>query len=74
VLGKTPVAVPARHQDHVVGEILSLDLSLLENDDVGLEKVEHGGESAPVAPWLVAKGVTDAVDVPSHDTEAHGGR
>lgn len=70
VFGQAEVAVPAGHQNHVVGQVFSLDLQLLHHDDVGLEDVEHGMEGALLAPWLVAKGVTDPVDVPGGD--AHG--
>ena len=36
------VAVPARNKYHVIGEVLSLDLGLLEHDYVGFKDVEHG--------------------------------
>lgn len=71
VLGQAEVAVPAGHQDHVVGEVFALDLQLLHDDDVGLEDVEHGIEGALVAPWLVAERIADAVDVPGGDSD-HG--
>ena len=70
VLGQAEVAVPAGNEHHVIGQVLALDLELLHDDDVGLEDVEHGAEGALLAPWLVAKGVADAVHVPCGD--AHG--
>ena len=41
VLRETEVAVPARHEHHVVSEVLPLDLGLLEDDDIRLEDIEH---------------------------------
>ncbi len=42
VLWETEEDVPARHQNHVVPEIFSLDLGLLHHDNVCLERVKHG--------------------------------
>ena len=72
MLRETEEAVPARNQDHVVGQVFALDFQLLHDDDVGLEDVEHGGERAVGAPWMVSKRVADAVDIPRRDAH-HGG-
>lgn len=71
MLGQAEVAVEARHQHHVVGQVFALNLQLLHDDDVGLEDIEHGVEGAIVAPWLVAEGVADPVDIPRGDAD-HG--
>lgn len=42
VLGETEVDVPPGDQHHVVPQVLALDLGFLDDDDVGLEDVEHG--------------------------------
>ena len=73
MLRQAKVAVPAGHKHHIVTEILSLYLQLLHDDDVSFEDVEHGVEGALVAPWLIAKRVADAVDVPGCDAEGHCG-
>jgi hypothetical protein len=42
VLGETEVDVPAGDQNHVIAEILPLDLGLLHHNDVGFQGVKHG--------------------------------
>lgn len=42
VFWETEMDVPSRDQDHVVSQVLALDLGLLHDDDVGLKDVEHG--------------------------------
>lgn len=69
VLGQAEEAVPTRDQNHVVIQVLPLDLQLLHNHHVSLEDVEHGIEGAGGAPWLVAKRVADAVDIPRRDSD-----
>lgn len=71
MLGQAEVAVPAWDKHHVVRQVLTLDLELLHDDDVRLENVEHGGKRPVCAPWLVAEGVADAIDVPRGDAD-HG--
>lgn len=71
MLGETPIVVPSWHQDHVVSEVLSLDLGLLKHDDVRLEDVEHALECSLVSPWLIAKRISNAVDIPRGDSDAH---
>lgn len=69
MLGQAEVTVPARHKDHVVGQVLALDLELLHDDNVCLEDIEHGIERPLFAPWLIAKRIADAVDIPGRDTD-----
>jgi hypothetical protein len=69
VLWQAKVAVPARHKHHIIRQVLTLDLELLHNDNVGLENVEHGIVGPLVAPWLVAERVADAVDIPCRDAD-----
>ena len=73
MLGETPVIVPSGDQDHVIAKIFPLDLCFLEDDNVGLEDIEHGVEGSFVSPWLIAEGIADAVDIPGGDSDAHGG-
>lgn len=73
MLGQTPVVVPAWHQDHVISQIFSLYLGLLQTDYVGFEDLEHSLESPFIAPWLVTERVSNAVDIPSGDSDAHLG-
>lgn len=71
MLGKAEIAVPSRNKNHVVSEILPLYLELLHDDDICLKGVEHKGEGSVFAPWLIAKGVPNAINVPGGDSEAH---
>lgn len=71
VFGETPVIVPAWNQYHVISEVFSLDLGLLKDNYVGLKDVEHSLEGSFVSPWLVTKGIANAVDIPSGDSNAH---
>lgn len=71
VFRQAEVAVPAGHKHHVVGQVFSLNLQLLHNDNVGLEDVEHGIERPLIAPWLIAERVPDAVDIPGRNAD-HG--
>lgn len=73
VLRQAEVTVPAGDQDHVVTQVLLLNLELLHDNDVGLKNVEHSAERAALAPWLVAKRIADTVHVPGSDAD-HGGR
>lgn len=41
VLWEAKVDVPARHKNHVILEIFALDLCLLHDDNVCLERIEH---------------------------------
>lgn len=68
---QTEVAIPSWHQHHIVRQILPLDLKLLHNDYIRLEDVKHAIEGACLAPWLVAKGIADAVHVPCRNAESH---
>lgn len=68
VLGKAEVAVPSRDKNHVIGEILPLYLELLHDNDVRLKSVKHEGECSVFAPWLIAKGIPNAIDVPGGDS------
>lgn len=46
---KAEVAIPPGNEDHIIREVLSLNLGLLKHDDVGLEDVKHSLlQSAPV--------------------------
>jgi hypothetical protein len=69
VLGQAEVAVPARHKYHVISQVFALYLQLLHDDNVRFEDVEHGIERPRVAPWLVAKWVANAVDIPCRDAD-----
>jgi hypothetical protein len=69
VLGQAEVAVPARHEHHIVSQVFALDLELLHDDDVGLQNVEHGIEGPLIAPWLVAKRIANAVHIPCGDAD-----
>lgn len=42
VLGEAEEDVPARHQDHVVCEVLALDFCFLHDDNVCFQCVKHG--------------------------------
>ena len=72
MLRQAEVAVPARHQNHVISQVFALDLQLLHDDDVRLQDIEHGIECPVRTPWLVAKGIANAVDIPGGDAN-HGG-
>lgn len=72
VLGQTEVAIPALYKDHIIRQVLALDLQLLHNYNIGLQYIEHGIECAIRAPWLVPKRVANAVDIPCGDAN-HGG-
>jgi hypothetical protein len=41
VLGQAEVAIPARHEHHVISKVFSLDLGLLKHDNIGFENVKH---------------------------------
>jgi hypothetical protein len=69
MLRKAEVAVPSGNQNHVVSQVLPLNLQLLHNDNIGLQNIKHGIEGALFAPWLVAKWVADAIHIPSGDTD-----
>ena len=69
VFWQAKVTVPARYKHHVISEIFALNLQLLHDDNVRLENVEHGVEGPFRTPWLVAKRVANAVDVPSCDAD-----
>ena len=71
MLRQTEVAIPSWHQHHIVRQILPLDLKLLHNHYIRLEDVKHAIEGARLAPWLVAKGIADAVYVPCRNAESH---
>ena len=73
VLWEAPVVVPSGYQDHVIAKIFPLDLCFLEDDNVGLEDIEHGVESSFISPRLIAEGIADAIDIPGGDSDAHGG-
>lgn len=72
MLWQTEIAVPARYKHHVICQIFALDLQLLHDDDVRLQDIEHGIECPVRTPWLVAKGIANAVDIPGGDAN-HGG-
>jgi hypothetical protein len=69
VLGQTEKAVPPIYQDHIISQVFALNLQLLHDDNIGLKGVEHGTERASGAPWLVAKGVANAIDIPRRDSD-----
>jgi hypothetical protein len=64
VLGKTKEAIPARHQNHIIFEILSLNLELLHHHNIGLEDLEHGIERSRRVPWLISEWIPYPVHVP----------
>lgn len=68
---KTPVIVPTWDKHHVIAEVFSLNLGLLENNYVGLEDLKHGLKGSFVSPWLVTEGIADAIDIPSGDSKTH---
>lgn len=74
VLRQAEVAVPARHKDDVIRQILALDLEFLHDDNVRLENIEHGIVGPLVAPWLVAERVANAVDIPCCDADHYARR
>lgn len=41
MFGQTEITVPAWHKHHVISKVFSLDLGLLEHNNVGLEEFEH---------------------------------
>ena len=51
---QTEVAVPSRNEYHVIREIFALDLSLLENHDIGFENVEHSLDAVNIRATRVA--------------------
>lgn len=71
MLRQTEVAIPSWHQYHIVRQILPLNFKLLHNHYIRLEDVKHAIEGARLAPWLVAKGIADAVYVPCRNAKSH---
>lgn len=47
------VAVPSGNQNHIIGEILTLDFSLLKDYNIGFENVEHGLEAVSKRSGIV---------------------
>lgn len=69
VLRQAEEAIPAWNKYHIIGQILALYLELLHDYNIRLQDVEHGIESPVLAPWLVAKWIADAVDIPRCDAD-----
>jgi hypothetical protein len=71
VLRKAKIAIPSRNKNHVIREIFPLYLDLLHDHDIGLESFEHGRKCPVLAPWLVSKGIANAVNIPGGDSKTH---
>lgn len=71
MLREAPVIVPTWNKYHVISEVFSLDFSLLKDDYVSLEDIKHSLEGSFVSPWLIPKGIANAIDIPSGDSNAH---
>ena len=56
---QTPIAIPAGDKDHIIPQVLSLDLGLLEDYDVGLQDIEHGRKGPLVSPWRMSEWVPE---------------
>jgi hypothetical protein len=69
VLRQAEEAVPAGNKHHVIAQVLALNLELLHNHNIRLQNVEHGIERPLVAPWLIAKRVANAIDIPRRDAD-----
>lgn len=42
MLRQAEIYIPARHKNHVILQVFTLNLGLLHNHNVGLENVKHG--------------------------------
>jgi hypothetical protein len=73
-LGEAEKAVPAFEQSHICLDLVGKYLHVLQDDDVGLKGVEHGGERGVGLKWWVIKGAFDAVHIPGGDANVSPGR
>src|ERR1700712_5719876 len=71
MLRKAEIAIPTRNKNHVIREVLALYLELLHDHDIGLKSVEHGRKCPVLTPWLVSKGIANAVDIPGRNSKTH---
>ena len=56
---QTPIAIPPGDKDHIIPQVLSLYLGLLEDYDVGLQDIEHGREGPLISPWRMSKRIPE---------------
>lgn len=64
------VDIPARDQDHVVSQVLPLDLGLLHDDNISFKNIEHGLE----VEVQISKEVTSGLGEPARSTNFEGPR
>lgn len=60
---QTPIIVPSFDKYHVISQIFSLNLGLLKDYYIGFKDVKHSSEGLVVPPWLILKGITNAIDL-----------